>query len=192
MKQFDQAFNAKLLCGVDEVGRGPGAGPLVVCAIIMPKQTSFNLTKDSKGYSRKKREYYNELILNECIEYKIVLIDNEEIDRINILNATKKAMTEAIENLRHKPDKIIIDYVKLDLENSISFTKGDEKSFTIACASIVAKVYRDNLMCEYHKLYPEYNFNKNMGYLTKEHIQAINQFGLTPIHRKSFKKVSKQ
>lgn len=191
MKKFDEAFKVDLLCGVDEVGRGPGAGPVVACAIIMPNKTSFELKGDSKKYTKKQREYYYELIIKECISYKLGVIDNNIIDEINILNATKKAMSYAIDNLDIKPDLIITDYVKLDYPNLFSFTKGDEKSFTIACASIVAKVYRDNLMLEYSKIYPEYHFDKNMGYLTKEHMEAINKYGITPIHRKSFNKVGK-
>ncbi len=181
----------KYIAGVDEAGRGPLAGPVVSASVILPKDFNNPFLNDSKLLSKKKRNELFEIIKKEAISIGIGIIDNDIIDKINILEATKLSMKEAINNLSVKPDFIIIDHVKLDLINSESFTKGDQLSLSIAAASVIAKVTRDNLMKEYDKLYPEYDFVNNQGYGTKKHLDALNKYGPTKIHRLTFKKVKK-
>ena len=179
----------KLIAGVDEVGRGPLAGPVVTACVIMPLDEE-NLifgVNDSKKLSEKTRERLNDEILKKAIAVKISSTDEKVIDEINILNATKLAMKDCVENISVRPDCVLIDAVKLDLDVPvIPIIKGDVKSYTIACASIVAKVYRDRLMKEYAKTYPEYDFEANKGYGTKKHIEALKTYGATPVHRKTF------
>lgn len=179
-----------LICGVDEVGRGPFAGPVVVCAVIMPLDNYIEGVNDSKKLSHKKRELLYDELINKAISYSIGLVDSDEIDKINILNATKKAAFNAINSLKIKPDIILTDALDIPEINIpiVKIIKGDEKSYNIGSASIIAKVYRDNLMNEYAKEYPNYLFEKNKGYGTKEHIMAIKNNGITPIHRRSFLK----
>lgn len=175
------------ICGVDEVGRGPLAGPVCVCAVIMDLKNIVEGVDDSKKLSEKKREKLYPEILKNAIAYKVVMIDNEVIDQINILNATKRAMQQAIENLKVKPDFVLIDAVQLPIEiEYLAIIKGDANSYSIACSSIIAKVERDRLMMEYDKEYPEYGFAKHKGYGTKNHIDAIKNFGALSIHRKTF------
>ena len=181
----------KYIAGVDEAGRGPLAGPVVSASVILPKDFNNPFLNDSKLLSKKKRNELFEIIKKEAISIGIGIIDNDIIDKINILEATKLSMKEAINNLSVKPDFIIIDHVKLDLINSESFTKGDQLSLSIAAASVIAKVTRDNLMKEYDKLYPEYDFVNNQGYGTKKHLDALNKYGPTKIHRLTFNKVKK-
>lgn len=181
----------KYIAGVDEAGRGPLAGPVVSASVILPKDFNNPFLNDSKLLSKKKRNELFEIIKKEAISIGIGIIDNDIIDKVNILEATKLSMKEAINNLSVKPDFIIIDHVKLDLINSESFTKGDQLSLSIAAASVIAKVTRDNLMKEYDKLYPEYDFVNNQGYGTKKHLDALNKYGPTKIHRLTFKKVKK-
>ena len=177
----------RYVCGIDEAGRGPLAGPVSVCAVIMPYDEMIDGVNDSKKVSIKKREKLYDEIKSRCISYKSVLIDNEVIDDINILEATKKAMREAVMGLSVEPDVVLIDAVKLALPyKTLSIIKGDATSYAIACASIIAKVERDRLMDEYDKKYPEYGFSKHKGYGTKAHIDAIKTYGATPIHRKTF------
>ena len=181
--------NIRLIAGIDEVGRGPLAGPVVTACVIMPYDNMINGVYDSKKVSKKNRErLYNEII-NSAISYSITMRDEREIDRVNILNATKEAMIEAYHNLKIKPDLLMIDAVSLNVaENESPIVKGDETSYAIACASILAKVYRDRLMENYATKYPEYDFEHNVGYGTKKHIEAIKAHGITDIHRLSFLK----
>ena len=177
----------KYICGIDEVGRGPLAGPVVTCAVIMDLTKLVDGVDDSKKLSAKKREKFYDEIIDSSLAYSITEISEKEIDEINILNATKKCMLQSVTNLDIKPDVLLIDAVKLNTDiPQLSIIKGDALSYTIGCASILAKVYRDRLMAEYDKIYPQYNFKKNAGYGTKEHITAIKEIGPCPIHRKTF------
>ena len=184
-KYLEQGKN--YIAGVDEVGRGPLCGPLVCCAIIMPMDDIIEGVDDSKKLSAKKREYLYDLILKKAIAYKICSADHSVIDEINILEATKRCMKECVENLSPTPDVVLIDALKLDISvPQESIIKGDLHSYSIGAASIVAKVYRDRLMEDYDKLYPQYDLASNKGYGTKKHIQAIKEYGPCPIHRKTF------
>ncbi len=176
-----------LIAGVDEVGRGPLCGPVVCSAVVLPLDDIIEGVDDSKKLSKKKREKLYEEIKNKAIAYSICRVEHDEIDKINILNATKKCMQACIESLKVKPDAVIIDAVKLDIPyKTVSIIKGDAKSYLIGAASIVAKVTRDKIMEEYAKTYPHYGFERNCGYGTKEHISAIKEFGPCEIHRKTF------
>ena len=178
----------KYICGIDEVGRGPFAGPVVAGAVILPKGLDILYINDSKKLSAKMREELNEIIIEKAVATGIGIVSPGEIDDTDILKATYKAMRMAISNLKVKPDLLLNDAVKIpevDIKQ-ISIIKGDAKSKSIAAASIIAKVYRDNLMDEYDKIYPQYEFSKNKGYGTKNHIEAIKKYGITPIHRQSF------
>ena len=181
----------KYICGIDEAGRGPLAGPVVVASVIMPKDSMIEGINDSKKVSEKKREKLYDLILNEAISYGVGIIDQEEIDRINILNATKEGLTNSIKELSTKPEIILVDALK-DIDTLgvpyKSIIKGDAKAYTIACASIIAKVTRDRIMREWDNVYPQYGFSAHKGYGTAKHIAAIKQYGLCPLHRKSFTK----
>jgi ribonuclease HII len=175
------------IAGVDEVGRGPLAGPVVAAAVILPKDFYLSGLDDSKKLSEKKREEYYQVIQEKALAIGIGIVGPEVIDDINIYEATKKAMNIAIEGLQRQPEVLLIDAIKLNtpfLEESI--IKGDAKSISIAAASIVAKVTRDTLMKQYAIKYPEYRFHQNAGYGTKDHLAAIDNFGITDIHRKSF------
>ena len=177
----------KYVAGVDEVGRGPLAGPVVCCAVIMPMDDLIEGITDSKKIPEKKREVLAEIIKQKAVSYYIAEIPQTEIDEINILNAVKKGMTDAVNNLSVKPDITLVDGVDTHLPiNAEYIVKGDFKSYTIGCASIVAKVYRDNLMTEYAKEYPEYGFEKHKGYGTKTHIDTIKEIGPCKLHRKTF------
>lgn len=189
---FDKEYmdEYEYVCGIDEVGRGPLAGPVMAAAVILPKNCDILYINDSKKLSPKKREEMAKKIEEIAISIGYGVVDEKIIDEINILNATKRAMKIAIENLSVKPDFCLIDSVKLDNVSisQKSFTKGDEKSMSIAAASIVAKVKRDKYMVEISKKYPEYNFEKNKGYGTKEHIYMLKKYGYSDIHRKTFLK----
>ena len=176
-----------IVAGVDEAGRGPLAGP-VVCAVCIMGDVVVEGINDSKQVSKTNLQKLYKEIIKSALEYHVVALDNNIIDDINILNATKKGMMEAISKLQHKPQKILIDHVKLDVPDSISITKGDSLSYNIAAASILAKVSRDNMMHMYSLLYPEYGFEQHKGYPTKAHYQAIQKYGILPIHRMSFLK----
>ena len=179
----------KYIAGVDEIGRGPLAGPVVCAAVIMPLDDDLLIegVDDSKKISEKKREILSKLIMERAIAYKICLVDHERIDEVNILNATKECMEACIVGLDVKPDVVLIDAVKLDVPyETKAIIKGDAKSYTIGAASIIAKVYRDKLMEKFHDDFPAYNFKKNKGYGTKEHITAIKEVGPCPIHRRTF------
>lgn len=181
--------NIKLIAGIDEAGRGPLAGPVVVAACIMPENSKIERVNDSKKLSEKRREELFEIITNEAISYSVGIVENEEIDEINILEATKKALTKAVEGLEIKPEYILID--ALDNVNTLnipyeSINKGDLNVYSIACASILAKVTRDRIMKEYGEKYLGYDFEKHKGYGTKGHYDALKEKGLSPIHRKTF------
>ena len=177
----------KLVAGVDEVGRGPLAGPVVCASVIMPLDDIIDGVDDSKKLSEKKREKLAEIIKNKAVAYCIKEIWQDEIDSINILNAVKKCMTEAVNGLAVKPDITLVDGVDTNLSLNAEYViKGDANSYTIGCASILAKVYRDNLMVEYAKEFPEYGFEKHKGYGTKSHIEKIKEIGPCKLHRKTF------
>lgn len=179
----------KLIAGVDEAGRGPLAGPVCVAAVIMPFEQDKIIEEinDSKKLTEKKREKLFEKIKNTAISYNIVFVDEKTIDSLNILNATKLGMKQAIEGLSVKPELVLIDAVKIDTcVPTESIIKGDAKSYNIAAASILAKVTRDKLMVDLDKKYPEYNFKKHKGYGTKEHIENLKKYGKCEIHRNSF------
>ena len=178
---------ATYVAGVDEVGRGPLAGPVVCCAVIMPMDNLIEGVDDSKKLTEKKREALYEVIKSKAISYSIKEISEQEIDEINILEAVKKCMTEAVNSLQVKPDVTLVDGVDTHLNiNAEYLTKGDSKSYTIGCASILAKVYRDRLMIEYSQQFPEYGFEKHKGYGTKYHIEKIKEIGPCKLHRKTF------
>ena len=176
-----------LIAGLDEVGRGPLAGPVVTACVIMPYGEMIDGVYDSKRVSAKKREKLYDLILSKAIAYSITLENEKTIDEINILQATKKSMLSSYNTLSIKPDVLLVDAVKLDVDcDTLPIIKGDSTSYAIACASIVAKVYRDRMMDEYAKTYPMYDFANNKGYGTKKHIDALKTYGKCPIHRDSF------
>ena len=184
------ALGKELIAGVDEVGRGPLAGPVVACAVIMPKDFYIEGVTDSKKVSLKKRNEYEKIILENAIAFSIAFIDEKIIDEINIYEASRKAMIEAIDNLKVKPDIVLVDAMPLNIDiETESIIKGDEKSFTIACASIVAKQARDRFMDELAIKYPEYGFEKHKGYPTKLHKEALKKYGVLDIHRKTYKPV---
>lgn len=176
-----------LIAGLDEVGRGPLAGPVVTACVIMPYDEMIDGVYDSKRVSAKKREKLYDEILSKAIAYSITLETEKTIDEINILQATKKSMLNSYNTLSIKPDVLLVDAVKLDVDcETLPIIKGDMTSYAIACASIVAKVYRDRIMDKYHEEYPVYDFINNKGYGTKKHIEALKSFGKCPIHRDSF------
>lgn len=181
----------KTICGIDEAGRGPLAGPVVVASVIMPEDSMIEGVNDSKKISEKKRERLYDQILEEAISYGVGIIGQDEIDEINILNATKKALTLSLKELTTKPDLIIVDALTHIDTMGIpyeSIVKGDAKCYSISAASIIAKVTRDRIMREWDSVYPEYGFIQHKGYGTAKHISAIKEYGLCPIHRKSFTK----
>ena len=182
-----KSLGYNIIAGVDEVGRGPLAGPVVCCAVIMPEDDIIEGVTDSKKLSEKKRETLSKIIMEKAIYYSIFEVWQEEIDEINILQAVKKCMTNAVNGLKVKPDITIVDGVDTGLPiNAKYLVKGDLNSYTVGCASIVAKVYRDKLMEEYAKEYPEYGFEKHKGYGTKAHIDKIKEIGPCKLHRKTF------
>ena len=179
------------ICGIDEAGRGPLAGPVVVAGVIMPKNSFIEGVNDSKKVSEKKRELLYDKILDEAISYSVAIIGQDVIDEINILNATKKGVTSVVEGLDVKPNLIVIDALEHIDTKGIpyeSIIKGDAKCYSIAAASIVAKVTRDRIMRQWDEIYPQYGFAKHKGYGTADHISAIKEYGLCPIHRRTFTK----
>ena len=181
----------KTICGIDEAGRGPLAGPVVIASVIMPENSMIEGVNDSKKISEKKREKIYEQILEEAVSYGIAIIGQDEIDEINILNATKKGLTVSLQELTERPDLIVVDALSGIDTMGIpyeSIIKVDAKCYSIAAASILAKVTRDRIMREWDKVYPEYGFEKHKGYGTAAHIAAIKEHGLCPIHRRSFTK----
>ena len=179
----------KTICGIDEAGRGPLAGPVVVASVIMPEDSMIEGVNDSKKISEKKREKLYNQIIEEAISYGISIIGQEEIDEINILNATKKGLTDSLKELKVKPDLIIVDALSHIDTLGIpyeSIIKGDAKCYSISAASILAKVTRDRIMKEWATIYPQYGFEQHKGYGTAKHISAIKEYGPCPIHRKTF------
>lgn len=178
----------RYIVGIDEVGRGPLAGPVVAAAVILPQDFKLLGLDDSKKISDKKREVFYETIMQEAIAVGVGIISNEIIDKINIYEATKQAMLTAIQQLEYAPEYALIDAMKLNTIDipQESIIKGDANSVSIAAASVVAKVTRDRIMHEYDAKYPQYGFKNNMGYGTKEHLDGLENHGLTPWHRKSF------
>ena len=194
LKQIEKDLHKKgfnNICGIDEAGRGPLAGPVVVAGVIMPENSMIEGVNDSKKVSEKKREKLYDQIIEEAISYSVAIIGQDVIDEINILNATKQGVTEVVKGLDTRPDLIIIDaleHINTDGVPYEPFIKGDAKCYSIAAASIIAKVTRDRIMREWDEVYPQYGFISHKGYGTAKHIAAIKEFGLTPIHRKSFTK----
>lgn len=181
------------IAGIDEVGRGPLAGPVVTACVILPKDCKIRHLNDSKKIPKKHHEEIYEEVLARALGVGIGIVDNDTIDRVNIYEATKLGMLQAIEQMKGevtKPDYLLIDAMQLDTPiPQLSLIKGDANSLSIAAASIVAKVTRDRMMAEYAKEYPGYAFDKNVGYGTKDHLAGLKQYGVTPIHRKSFEPI---
>lgn len=189
MKFYENQYAAAgYLCGIDEVGRGPLAGPVVAGAVILPKDCDILYLNDSKQLSEKKREELYDIIMEKAVATGIGFSSPQRIDEINILQATYEAMREAIDKLSPKPDLLLNDAVTIPgvLIKQVPIIKGDAKSISIAAASIIAKVTRDRLMVQYAEVFPQYGFADNKGYGSKTHIAALKQYGPSPIHRKSF------
>lgn len=193
MKNFDLKYlsgDIKLIAGCDEAGRGPLAGPVVAASVVFPNDFYFEGINDSKKLSHKEREELFPIILSNALSCSAACISHGKIDEINILNASLLAMKTAVERLKVEPDLILVDGNKV-FEYDVpvfSIIKGDSKSFTIAAASIIAKVVRDRIMDRLNEHYPEYNWKKNKGYPTRKHLEAVRTFGETPLHRKTFLK----
>ncbi|HLQ84235.1 MAG TPA: ribonuclease HII [Pseudogracilibacillus sp.] len=191
LKKFDNQYknnNIKLIAGIDEAGRGPLAGPVVAASVILPDDFKLLGLTDSKQINKIDRDMFFEYITKHALSYSVEVIDESIIDKINIYQATILAMKNSYKRLKIKPDFLLIDAVNIEV-NDIPYEpiiKGDTKSLSIAAASILAKVTRDRIMLNYHQKYPQYKFNKHMGYGTKEHLSAIEANGITPIHRKTF------
>ena len=189
MKEYEKKYGEyTYICGIDEVGRGPLAGPVVAGAVILPKDCDILYLNDSKQLSEKKREELNAIILEKAVATGIGVVSPERIDEINILQATYEAMRQAIGKLSKKPELLLNDAVtipKVEIPQ-VPIIKGDAKSVSIAAASIIAKVYRDRLMVQYDEIFPGYGFAENKGYGSAEHMREIRELGPTPIHRRSF------
>lgn len=191
MRQFEDGLYEKgyeYIAGMDEVGRGPLAGPVVSCTLILPQDSHLLYINDSKKISISKREALFEKIKEEALSIGIGIVDNDMIDEVNIYEGTKQSMKDAIDNSQISPQMVLIDAMYIDGLSIAqkSIIKGDEKCYSIAAASIVAKVTRDKMMDTYDEMYPEYHFKSNKGYGTQEHIDAIHKYGTCPIHRMSF------
>lgn len=181
----------KYIGGVDEVGRGPLIGSVVASCVVLPKDFVLEGLTDSKKLSEKKRNEFYDVIMKEAVAVGIGIVDEKKIDEVNIYEATKIAMKEAIKNTNIKLDHVLIDAMPLDIDvDTTSIIKGDAKSISIAAASVIAKVTRDEMMYELDKIYPMYDLASNKGYGTKKHIEAIKKYGITKYHRLSFKPVS--
>ena len=200
-KEIERLINLKLIekdlykkgfkniCGIDEAGRGPLAGPVVIAGVIMPEDSMIEGVNDSKKVSEKKRELLYDKIIEEAISYSVAVIGQDVVDEINILNATKQGVTNVVEELDVKPDLILVDALTHINTKGIpydSIIKGDAKCYNIAAASIIAKVTRDRIMRQWDEIYPQYGFVNHKGYGTAKHIQAIKEYGPCPIHRRSF------
>ena len=199
LKKFKQRFNyeqafwqegKQLVCGVDEVGRGPLAGPVVAAAVILPHDFGLIEVNDSKQLTGKTRERLYSQIINQSLSFSIGISDNYEIDTVNIYQAARIAMLRAVMGLSLKPQQLIIDAMEIDSPiEQLKLIKADSKSVSVAAASIVAKVWRDHLMNFYDRLYPQYDFKSNDGYGTRKHLDALNIYGVTPLHRRSFEPI---
>ena len=189
MKSFEKEYASySYICGIDEVGRGPLAGPVVAGAVILPKDCDILYLNDSKQLSEKKREELYDVIMEKAVSTGLGFVSPEKIDEINILQATYEAMREAIAKLSPRPDLLLNDAVTIPKVaiRQVPIIKGDAKSISIAAASIIAKVTRDRLMVQYDSVFPEYGFASNKGYGAAAHIEALRKYGPTPIHRRSF------
>lgn len=189
MKEFEKKYSSfSYICGIDEVGRGPLAGPVVAGAVILKKDCDILYLNDSKQLSEKKREELYDVIMEKAVSTGLGFVSPERIDEINILNATYEAMRQAIGELKQAPDLLLNDAVTIPQVTikQVPIIKGDAKSISIAAASIIAKVTRDRLMVQYDTVYPEYGFASNKGYGAQAHLEALRKFGPTPIHRKTF------
>ena len=189
LQEYERKYSDfQYICGIDEVGRGPLAGPVVAGAVILPKDCNILYINDSKKLTAAKREELAEIIFEKAICAKTALVSPAEIDELNILQATYKAMRQAISELNPQPDLLLNDAVNIPGVNfkQVPIIKGDAKSISIGAASIIAKVTRDAMMVEYDKIYPEYDFASNKGYGSKSHIKALKKYGPCPIHRQSF------
>ena len=192
LKFEQQAYDLgkKYIVGLDEAGRGPMAGPLVVGAVILPQGYYNDKINDSKKLTEKKREELYQIIIQEALAYHIEIIDVADVDRLNVYQASKKGMIDAIDHLSIRPDYALTDAMPLgDVIEHQAIVKGDAKSLSIGAASILAKVTRDRIMNDYAKIYPEYGFEKHKGYPTKQHKESLKTYGVTPIHRRSFQPV---
>ena len=182
-----QAQGCRLIAGIDEAGRGPLAGPVVAACAVMPLDDLIEGVNDSKQLTERRREILYPQIMQKALAYSIVAVDERRIDEINILNATKEAMRGCLAALSLHPDVVLIDAVKLDCDYPVdAIVKGDALSYSIACASVLAKVYRDHLMMQYAVQYPVYQFDRHKGYGTAAHIEALRTYGPCPIHRRTF------
>ncbi len=189
LKVYERQYeDRKYICGIDEVGRGPLAGPVAAAAVILPKDCKILYINDSKKLTPKKREELYDIIMEQAVAVGIGMAGPERIDEINILQATYEAMRQAIQNLSVMPDILLNDAVTIPQVDipQVPIIKGDEKSISIGAASIIAKVTRDRLMEEYDQKMPEYGFARNKGYGSREHMEAVSQYGPSPIHRRSF------
>ena len=192
LKEYENKLHEQgiqFIAGIDEAGRGPLAGPVVVGAVIMRPDSFIEGVNDSKKISESKREKLYEQITEEAVAWSVGIVTEKEIDELNILNATKKALEKAIEGLKVKPERLIVDALEHIDTKGIPYTsviKGDAKIYSISAASIIAKVTRDRIMREYDEVYPEYGFAKHKGYGTKAHYDALREFGPCPIHRMTF------
>ena len=190
MKEYERQYAGKgFICGVDEAGRGPLAGPVVAAAVILPEDETFIYLNDSKKVTEKRREALYEQIVSKAVSDGIGIVSHDIIDEINILQATYRAMRSAVENMDIRPDVCLVDAVTIpdlgDIEQ-VPIIKGDAKSVSIAAASVLAKVTRDRMMAEMGERYPQYGFEKHKGYGTKAHMEAIREFGPCPEHRRTF------
>ena len=194
MKSIDTAYYKKgysYLCGIDEAGRGPWAGPVYCAAVILPQNHDIKGIDDSKKLSEKKRELLYDQIIDTALSYSVISISPKEIDTTDILKATKKGMQKAVQSLGITPDILLLDAINISVPEilQINLIKGDARSEAIAAASILAKVSRDRYMKKIHKKYPQYNFEVHKGYGTKEHLKLLTKHGASPIHRLSFRPV---
>ncbi|MDR0898727.1 MAG: ribonuclease HII [Lactobacillaceae bacterium] len=184
---FEEKTGSNLVAGIDEVGRGALAGPVVSAAVILNRQVDIPLLFDSKQLSQKNREMLYQEIVESALSWNVAIVDAEIVDEIDVYRASKKAMLEAMNGLSTRPEYLLIDAMEIDTDiPQEKIIKGDTQSNSIAAASIVAKVTRDKIMSEFAEVYPEYGFLKNVGYGTKTHLEALQKYGPTPIHRKTF------
>lgn len=193
MREFEQYYidqGYQVIAGCDEAGRGPIAGPVVIATVILPNDFNDQRINDSKKISEKKREMLYDVIIENALDYQVIVYDEKIIDKINIYQASKKGMEEGIEKLLLRPDFVLTDAMKLDERfNHLPIIKGDARSISIAAASILAKVSRDRIMKAYDQQYPQYGFASHKGYPTKQHKEALEKYGVLPIHRKTFEPV---
>lgn len=193
MREFEQYYidqGYQVIAGCDEAGRGPIAGPVVIATVILPNDFNDQRINDSKKISEKKREMLYDVIIENALDYQVIVYDEKTIDKINIYQASKKGMEEGIEKLLLRPDFVLTDAMKLDERfNHLPIIKGDARSISIAAASILAKVSRDRIMKAYDQQYPQYGFASHKGYPTKQHKEALEKYGVLPIHRKTFEPV---